>query len=183
MSLGEMVDILDDNGLVIATIPRAEAEAHNHTTQNVLVFVFNSRGEVWLQLRPKSKNHYPGMWDVSACGGLMSGEEPEAAAMRELNEETGLANVTLYYVETFMNVFPGDNGEERRRLSHVYISQSEGEPQPNEEVDAFKLWNPSDLLGDIDVHPNMYIPSIAAELQIALRGYRQFFDEAPKDRV
>src|SRR4030088_3038736 len=98
MAAGEMVEILNDDGVIVATISRIKAEANNHTTQNVLVFVFNSLGKVWVQLRPKAKKHYPGRWNVSACGGLLSSEEPDAAAAREVGEETGLVNVPLRYI-------------------------------------------------------------------------------------
>jgi len=174
MAADETVDILDSNGAVIDTILRTEAEAHNHTTQNVLVFIFNTMGQVWLQLRPKTKNHYPGKWDVSACGGLLGGEKPDVAAQRELIEETGLVGVPLHYVETFMNIFPGDNGEERRRLSHVYVGKSDEVLHPNEEVDEFKVWDSETLLADISVRPEAYIPSIETELRIALSGYQCF---------
>lgn len=175
MSTGEMVDVLDDDGAVVATVLRAEAEADNHTTQNVLVFVFNALGKVWVQLRPSSKSHYPGMWDVSACGGIQSGEEPDAAAERELGEETGLSHVRLHHVETFMNVFPGDNGEERRRLSHVYVGVSDEIPMANDDADDFKAWYPHELLDDIQNRPSVYVPSMAVEVQIATRGYEHFF--------
>ncbi|HSX06348.1 MAG TPA: NUDIX domain-containing protein [Candidatus Saccharimonadia bacterium] len=176
MTVNEMVDILDSNGVVIASVSRVEAEAQNHTTQNVLVFIFTTEGKVWVQLRPKTKNHYPGRWDVSACGGLLSGEEPDLAATRELSEETGLSGVELHHVETFMNIFPGDAGEERRRLSHVYVGVSDEIPQANEEADDFKAWHPAELLNDIQNNIDSYIPSMATEVRIATHGYKHFFD-------
>src|SRR5688572_7361678 len=116
MSAGEIIDVLNEDGEVIDTIPREQAERDNHLTENVLIFVFNSEGKVWTQLRPKSKNHYPGRWDISACGGLLSKESHEHAAKRETLEEMGI-DVELHYAESFLNVFPGDNGEQPRRLS------------------------------------------------------------------
>lgn len=115
MAEPEIIDVLNDDGEVIDTISREEAERDNHTTENVLIFVFNSKGKVWVQLRPKTKNHYPGVWDISACGGVVSGESHEQAAKRETQEEMGL-DLELKYVESFLNVFPGDNNEERKRL-------------------------------------------------------------------
>lgn len=169
MSSSEIIDILDDNGQVVGSINRDEAERANHTTQNVLIFIFNSSGQVWVQLRPKTKNHYPGMWDISACGGIVSGEEPDVAAERETEEETGL-KPDLYHVESFMNVFPGDNGEQRRRLSHLYIGISDDKPKVNEEVDEFKLWEVDDLITDIKTNPEKYVPSFMFELQKAANG-------------
>jgi len=167
-----MIDILDEAGQVVGTIPREEAERDNHITENVLVFVFNSLGKVWAQLRPMTKNHYPGRWDISACGGVLSGEKPEEAAVRETSQETSL-EVELTYVESFINVFPGDNGEERRRLSHLFVGVSDEQPQTNEEVDKFKVWPPDKLRKDIQDKPEKYVPSFLAELDKAIAGHKK----------
>ncbi|MEK7096109.1 MAG: NUDIX domain-containing protein [Patescibacteria group bacterium] len=172
MASGEIIDILNDGDEIVGTMTREEAEKDNHTTQNVLVFVFNSLGKVWVQLRPKTKSHYPGRWDISACGSVLSGEKPEQAAMRETFEETGL-KLKLKYVTSFLNVFPGDNGEERRRLSHLYVSTSDEQPRTGEEAEEFKAWLPEDLSRDVQSNPEMYIPSFLIELDKALEGYKE----------
>ena len=177
MSTGEIIDILNEDGEVIDTISREQAERDNHITENVLVFVFNSRGKVWVQLRPQSKNHYPGKWDISACGGVLSDETKEQAAQRETFEEMGI-EVELHHVESFLNVFPGDNGEERKRLSHLYVGVSDEQPQINEEVDEFKNWQPSELRVDVVAHPDAYIPSFIVELDKAIEGYEQLKQQA-----
>jgi len=56
----------------------------------VHVFVFNSRGEVFLQKRSTTKDTFPGRWDSSASGHLDCGEDYDACALRELREEIGL---------------------------------------------------------------------------------------------
>lgn len=171
MSAEEIIDVLSEDGQIIATVPRGQAESGNHITENVLVFVFNSRGKVWVQLRPRTKKHFPGLWDISACGGVISGETPAAAAHRETREEMGLA-VELHYVETFMNIFPGHNGEQSRRLSHLYVGLSDLEPTTSAEVDEFKSWRPDELRVDVLAHPQAYIPSFITELDKAVEGYK-----------
>jgi isopentenyl-diphosphate delta-isomerase len=170
MSTGEMIDILNEEGEVVDTITREDAERDNHTTENVLMFVFNSLGKVWVQLRPMTKRHYPGKWDISACGGIISGETKDQAANRETLEEMGI-DVELKYVESFLNVFPGDNGEQRRRLSHLYVGVSDEMPQENDEVDEFRLWEPDALSRDVLASPDQYIPSFVVELDKAVAGY------------
>ncbi|MCW1908771.1 MAG: hypothetical protein KIH63_005525, partial [Candidatus Saccharibacteria bacterium] len=75
MSAGEQVDILNERGEVVGTMSREQAEEENHATPNVLIFLFNSLGQTWKQLRPMSKNHYPGRWDITACGGVVNGQD------------------------------------------------------------------------------------------------------------
>ena len=170
MSISEMIDVLNEEGEVIETIPRNLAEQGNHITQNVLVFIFNSSGEVWTQLRPLNKKHYPGRWDISTCGGVMSGEANEAAAYREVFEETGI-RAELHHIESFMNVFPGDNGELRKRLSHLYIGVSDEQPKVNADVDEFRSWSPKNLRMNVAENPDIYVPSFLVELDKALKGY------------
>ena len=171
VSKAEIIDVLNENGQVIDSIAREQAELDNHITENVLVFIFNSLGRVWVQLRPQTKNHYPGRWDISACGGVLSNETKELAAHRETLEETGI-EVELHHVESFLNVFPGDNGEERKRLSHLYVGISDKQPKTNDEVDEFKDWQPDELRVDASAQPDAYVPSFIVELDKAVEGYK-----------
>jgi len=169
MSNSEIINILDNDGIVTGTMSRDEAENDNHATENVLVFIFNSSGRVWVQLRPMDKKHYPGLWDISACGGVLTSESNREAAFRETKEETGL-DVDLIYVDTFLNVFPGDNGEERRRMSSLYIGFSDENPAINDEVDDFKDWNPLELRSHVIGNESLYIPSFIVELDMAMNA-------------
>ena len=54
--------------------------------------VFNGRGQLLLQQRQKDKEGYPNLWDVSAAGSALAGENSAAAASRELREELGLVH-------------------------------------------------------------------------------------------
>lgn len=58
----------------------------------VHICVFNGRGELLLQQRQKDKEGYPNLWDVSAAGSALAGENSAAAASRELREELGLVH-------------------------------------------------------------------------------------------
>jgi len=167
----EIIDVVDDAGDVIKTITREEAERDNHIIENVIVFVFNSLGKVWIQKRPTHKKHYPGLWDVSACGAILTGEKPLAAARREQLEEMGFES-KLQKVETFMNEFPDEDGSTtRRRLSHLFIGISEEIPQPNEEVDEFLVLPHAELKQRVTDKPGDYIPSFLIELDKAVEAY------------
>ncbi len=172
MSNHEIVEIFDSHGNVTGTMTRGEAEHANHLTQNVLMFIFNTRGEVWFQLRPMTKKHYPGLWDISACGGVVTGEELITSARRELQEETGLV-CELQYVESFMNVFPGDHGETRRRLSHLYIGVTDDIPRVNEEVDEFRALPVARLRAEVEADPHKFVPPFLLELDKAVAAHNQ----------
>lgn len=55
----------------------------------VHICIFNSQGEMLLQQRSMKKEVFPGMWDVSAAGGVNAGETSRQGAEREVQEELG----------------------------------------------------------------------------------------------
>lgn len=65
----ELVDICDENNNLHG-IRKTTSEAHRaglwHRASHV--WIYNSKGEILLQLRAKEKLLYPDMWDISAAG-------------------------------------------------------------------------------------------------------------------
>ena len=43
-----------------------------------------------IQKRSLNKDRWPGLWDISICGGVISGETTRDAAVREAREELGI---------------------------------------------------------------------------------------------
>lgn len=135
-------------------------------TQNVLVFVFNSLGKVWIHRRPDNKRYHPGLWDISACGGIISGETPLQAAHREQEEEMGIT-CDLTHVDTFLNSFPSEDGKIQRRLSYVFIGNSDEVPQPNEDAVAFASIAHDSLARIVRGDEESYVPSFLVEYERA----------------
>lgn len=86
----EYLDVVDEDDRVIGRDTRKNVHANHQIHRGVHVFVVNSRGELLLQRRSKSRSYYPGYWDASVGGQVLSGETYERAAHRELAEELGL---------------------------------------------------------------------------------------------
>ena len=68
-------------------IEGAADDAYPHHRPNVGVVLFNTAGLVWIGKRYATAGPYA--WQFPQ-GGIDPGEEPEAAALRELYEETGV---------------------------------------------------------------------------------------------
>ncbi len=83
----------DDNIIGKATYDDLKAKALIHRAANV--FVFNSKGELFVHKRAENLNLYPGMWDVKFGGLVRADESYEEAALREVNEEAGITGVIL----------------------------------------------------------------------------------------
>ncbi len=86
----EIFDIVDAQDRVVGQMPRSEVHRRGLMHRAVHVMVFNTSGHVFLQKRSMKKDRQPGLWDSSASGHVDSGEEYDACARRELQEELGL---------------------------------------------------------------------------------------------
>ena len=90
----EYLDIVDESGQPTGKVI-SRRDAHDrgilHRTAHVWVIrKKNGRTEILLQKRSEEKESFPGMFDTSSAGHIPAGEEPLAAAIRELYEELGI---------------------------------------------------------------------------------------------
>ncbi len=94
----ELVDIVDDDDTVIATVTRAEMRAKRLQHRSVGIVVLSSEGRLLIHRRSPDKDIWPGWWDIAAGGVVTAGETYEDAARRELAEELGVAGVEVEYL-------------------------------------------------------------------------------------
>lgn len=97
----EIFDVCDEHDQVIDQLPRSVVHARKLLHRAVHVFVFNTRGELLLQLRSAFKDEYPLCYTSSASGHLGTGETYAEAAPRELEEELGLTGCELEWLHKF----------------------------------------------------------------------------------
>ena len=86
----ELFDVVDASDEVIRTETRGVVHREGLLHRAVHVFVFNDAGQLYLQRRSLTKDSAPGKWVSSCSGHVDSGEDYDAAAIRELAEEIGL---------------------------------------------------------------------------------------------
>jgi len=87
----EILEIVDANDRVVGRATRAEIHAKGFMHRAVHVFVFNTAGEIYVQRRSATKDRHPLKLDSSAAGHVDPGETYLPAAVRELQEELGIA--------------------------------------------------------------------------------------------
>ena len=86
----EFLEVVDEDNQVIRIASRYEIHKKGLRHRSVHIFIFNTRGDLYLQKRSPSKDQYPEHWDTSAAGHTDPGESPLEAAQRELWEELGI---------------------------------------------------------------------------------------------
>ncbi|MDX2227156.1 MAG: NUDIX domain-containing protein [Verrucomicrobiae bacterium] len=100
----EIFDVVDEHDQVIGQAPRQEVHAKKWHHRAIHVFVFNAKGEIFLQFRSRKKNNHPLTWDSSCSGHVDTGETYREAAVRELGEEIGIQAAEARALQEVMKI-------------------------------------------------------------------------------
>lgn len=170
----EMLDLFTAQGQPTGvTIRRGEEAPAGMFWATVDVWLVNSRGEMLIQQRDASRPNWPGLWCESAGGAVISGEEPDAAALRETREEIGFTPSFDCGGKVFE--YLGQHS-----LHHVYLFCQEAElsqlvPQPGE-VSAVKYASPAEIRAMVrsgEFVPIGYLSQLLQMLPILISMYRK----------
>jgi isopentenyl-diphosphate delta-isomerase type 1 len=153
----EIFDVVNERDEVIDCKSRSEVHRLGLKHRAVHVLVFNSRGEVFLQKRSMKKDRQPGVWDSSASGHVDSGEDYDAAAVRELKEEIGLT-----VAQTPKRLFKVAACDETdQEFVWVYRCESEGPFKLNpEEIDNGYWFAPDKVTQWMAERPLDFAPAL-----------------------
>lgn len=112
--------------------------------------------EVLLQQRQNDRLTWPGYWDMAAAGHIDAGEDPLTAALRETNEEIGLAvepsDLKLMFVQR-VNLDYGPTDIKEREIQWVYAAEF-----------------------PTDAHLSIQSDEVAATQWVTLRGLSDFIE-------
>jgi isopentenyldiphosphate isomerase len=90
----EVVEVVDEDNRLVDVAPRRVVRAHNLVHRTITVACRNGAGEAMVRRRTRSKDIYPGVYDVLVGGVVRAEESYEQAAVREPGEELGIVGVT-----------------------------------------------------------------------------------------
>jgi len=135
----EFLDIVDENDKVVGKAPKPEIYEKKSMHRIVHILIFNSKGEMALQLRGKNLPFCPDHWSTSVGGHVSSGEECETAALREYEEELGKSTPISFLFKDFY--------EDKRGLKkflYTYKAEFEGpfenlSPREVQKVEYFTI--------------------------------------------
>ncbi|MAG15942.1 hypothetical protein CMO88_02680 [Candidatus Woesearchaeota archaeon] len=97
----KFIDIVDEEDNVTGKATYEEIMDKGLIFRAANVFVFNSKGELFVHKRSRNLSTFPGMYDVKMGGIVDSGESYDEAAVRELKEESRIENIELEFLFTF----------------------------------------------------------------------------------
>jgi isopentenyldiphosphate isomerase len=90
MRADELVDIVSEDDVVLRQVTRREMRAQNLLHRTIAVSCSNARGEIYVHRRTRTKDLFPGMYDMFVGGVVQAGESYAVCAEREIGEELGI---------------------------------------------------------------------------------------------
>ncbi len=152
----EQVTLVDSKDQVIGTMDKLEAHKKAILHRAFSVLVYNSKGQMLLQKRAKTKYHSGGLWTNACCSHQWPKEDSMAAAKRRLMEEIGIdAQPEFFY--KFIYKAELDNNLTEYEYDHVFTCITDQQPKlDTREVEDFKYINMEDLYADIEENPEHY---------------------------
>ncbi len=150
----EILEFVDINDRVLGTATRREIHDRGLTHRAVHVFVFNGQGEIYVQRRSSIKDRFPDRLDSSAAGHVEPGESYEAAAVRELKEELGIAAD----VEEVLRVGPSPVTDNEHVVLYRACSDTQPAPDPDE-VQWGAFMTPDALTLLMQSQPHDFVPA------------------------
>ncbi len=152
----EYILLVDKNDNVIGKGEKIKTHREGNLHRCFSLFVFNSKGELLLQRRARTKYHSAGLWTNTCCSHQRPDETLEQAVHRRLKEEMGFdCEVRKMFTFTYKVKF--DNGLFEHEYDHVFFGNFDGKPIPNpEEVDEWRWIDLKKLKRDAEKNPNNY---------------------------
>lgn len=154
----EYFDVVNERDEPVSRALRSEVHAKGLWHRAVHILVFNREGKVFLQKRSMRKDMSPGLWDSSCSGHVDAGETYDAAAVRELGEELGLAVATT--LERWVRVEARD--ETGWEFCWVYRLEHDGPFTLHpEEIETGQWFAPEEVTRRLAQFPKNYCPAFS----------------------
>jgi 16S rRNA (adenine1518-N6/adenine1519-N6)-dimethyltransferase len=150
----EYIDIVDKCNKVIRSGERGCVHNEKLFHRAVHIFIFNSKGELFVQKRSENKKEHPWKYDSSAAGHLDAGESYDDAAKRELKEELGISVPLKKIMEIDACRETGNE------FVRVYTAITDDEININrDEIEEGHFWKSEDIKDKIKNREDAFTPA------------------------
>lgn len=160
----ELIDIYNESN-ELTNIHKMKSEAHKEGLWHraAHVWIYNSKGEILLQLRAKGKPLFPDMWDISVAGHVSAGEDPVISGLRELEEEIGLKikqdDLQFFNIRKVKTV---DRNIKNNEFYYAYFLKFDGNVNKlklqDEEVQKIQFLPINKIEEELKINPDKYVP-------------------------
>lgn len=153
----EKVVLVNENNEVLGLMPKMEAHEKGLLHRAISILLYNSKGEMLIQQRAKTKYHWPLIWSNAVCSHPRENEDFQDAAQRRLKEEL---NISCSLKEVYRFIYKAKDkqtGLIEYEYDVVYEGQFDGEiPFNPNEIESIRWIALDSLSQDIEDQPEVY---------------------------
>ena len=157
---GEMVPVVEENGLVIGQATRQSVHDGSKLMHPVIhLHIINREGCLYIQKRSMKKDLLPGRWDTAVGGHVDYGETLEEALYREASEELGFRDFNPIFLKSYI----WESAREKELVS-VFATVGNFTLKPdNDEVTEGRYWNMSEI--ESNLARGLFTPNFEQEFK------------------
>ena len=157
---GEMVPVVEENGLVIGQTTRQSVHNGTKLMHPVIhLHIINREGCLYIQKRSMKKDLLPGRWDTAVGGHVDYGETLEEALYREASEELGFRDFNPIFLKSYI----WESAREKELVS-VFATVGNFILKPdNDEVTEGRYWKMSEI--ESNLGRGLFTPNFEQEFK------------------
>ncbi len=185
LSETEQVVLVNEKDEVVGMQEKIKAHLLGALHRAFSIFIFNSKGQLLLQKRTKTKYHSKGLWSNTCCGHPRFAESTAQASRRRLSEEMGF-DCELREMFEFVYRAELDDGLIEHEYDHVLVGNFDGTPNPStNEVDDWKWIDIPTLKRDLQESPEEHTYWFRIALEMLIEGMKsvEYLGVAPASSV
>lgn len=155
--MSQQIILVDKNDNPIGASDKLEAHKEGRLHRAFSIFVFNSKNELLLQKRAKSKYHSPCLWSNTCCSHQKIGHSLDEDIHTRLKEEMGFdCELKKLFSFTYKVEFK-DIRLYEHEIVHIFTGNYDGEVMINiKEVDDYRWVDRQTLLKDVELYSEKY---------------------------
>lgn len=154
----EQVILVDGSNNILGSMEKIEAHEKGLMHRAFSIFIFNSKDEMLLQRRAKSKYHCGGLWTNAVCSHPRPGEKQEEALRRKMMQEMGFSTEVKKAFD-FSYRAELKNGLIEHEYDEVFFGIYDGSFEPNPlEVEQYRFFPLNKIKDELRTNPESFTP-------------------------
>lgn len=160
------IDIVNGKDEVIGKDLKSQKLVKGFISRVAAIYLCDSGGKFLMCKRAAQKDDAPGLWDLSVCGNVESGESYEKAARRELREEMGL-DCKLEFLGNFYEEVEATKGGILKVWCGIFFGVTDEAPKLNHELEEFRKMNISQIETELKFYPERFCHGFRTDFKLS----------------